>query len=182
MDDQKPPELSVRDLISRAQAGDESTLPRLRALIAKPHVLDAIGGHLMRDTETALIAGFRPKDLYFAEPLKLRIEQLRAELNVGSGSAIERLLVDRTVLCWLQLHLLELGSANRTNLIPAQQLLFDRKISASSKRFLAAIKTLATVRRLAVPVLVARIEIAGRDTHRVAASDDRPKIVEASGC
>ena len=151
--------LPMRELLERAQSGDESVLPQVRALLSNPRVLELLGGDRVKETEDALIRSFRPDDLLFGEVVRTATGRLRGELSGGDCSAMERILVDRTVLCWLQLHLIELAYARRSNPPAAEALLFEKKLSAANKRFLASVRTLATVRRLAVPVLIARIEV-----------------------
>lgn len=144
-------------LVRRAEAGDAAAMPALRAVLKDPAALDMLGGDLARQAQLAVIGKFSGTNLLFKEVLTRKAAALRAELLGENGSPLERLLVDRVVACWLQVHCLETAQANRESETPEMGLYYQRCLSAGQKRFLAAIKTLAQVRRLAVPVLQVNI-------------------------
>jgi hypothetical protein len=85
----------LRKLVKRAQGGDASTLPVLRQMLDSPGVVDLLGG----DPARQAAAG---DDLAFKEALARKMQLLRAELAGPSSTALERLLVERVVACWLQ--------------------------------------------------------------------------------
>ena len=69
-----------------------------------------------------------------------------------SPTPIERLLVDRIVLCWLHLHYAEaLYAQNMLQLSLMQHEFYQRRLSMAQRRYLSAITALAQVRRLQVP-------------------------------
>ena len=77
--------------------------------------------------------------------------------ELAGETAIERLLVERIVTCRLHLHFLELSleSQKSTSIDLAEH--YQRTIDRAHKRYLAAIKALATVRKLAVAALQVNI-------------------------
>ena len=82
---------------------------------------------------------------------------------------IETLLVDRIVLCWLHLHLVDAFYAQNMQRLSIQQLDFhERRVSLSQRRYLSAIRTLAHVRRLQVPAV--QVNIAGQQINLAAIS------------
>lgn len=88
---------------------------------------------------------------------------------------LERLLAECVVACWLHLHHLETIYAGKESMSLELGSYYQRSITSAQKRYLAAIKTLALVRKLAVPVLqvnIARkqVNVAGSC---VAADSDR---------
>lgn len=144
-------------LTDRAQQGDKSTLPALRELLAAPGVVDLLGGDLARQAQYTLIDKFSGKNLLLRESLTRKLDLLRTELAGPSPPPLERLLVERIVTCWLHLHHLEAVYANKESMTLELGGYYQRCLSAAQKRYLAAVKTLALVRKLAVPVLQVNI-------------------------
>ena len=70
---------------------------------------------------------------------------------------MELLLVDRVAACWLYLHLLETGHAQKGPWHTGKGTPYEKFLDRAHKQYLAAIKALATVRKLAVPVLQVNI-------------------------
>jgi hypothetical protein len=144
-------------LIDRAQRGDKAALPAVRELLKDPATVDMLGGDLARQAQLTLIGKFSGKNLLFKESLTRKLELLRAELSGPSPTPLERLLAERVVACWLHLHGLEAYYAGEDRMSLELGAYYQRCISAAQKRYLAAIKTLALVRKLAVPVLQVNI-------------------------
>src|SRR5437899_754455 len=67
---------------------------------------------------------------------------------VPGAPPLERLLADRIALCWLSLHDAEVRFAQAKDLSISQAAYWQKRIDAAHKRYLSAIKTLATVRKL----------------------------------
>ena len=99
----------------------------------------------------------------YRESITRKLELLRDELAGPNPTAVERLLVDRIVSCWLQLHLVEMRFTQLKNLSIGLGEYWQDRIDRSQRRYLSAIKTLATVRKLALPVL--QVNIAKRQTN-----------------
>jgi hypothetical protein len=83
---------------------------------------------------------------------------LTQELAGPQPSPLERLLVERIVLCWLHLYSAEaLYAQRRQNLSLRQAEFHEQRLSKAQARYLAAIRTLAQVRRLGVPAVQVNI-------------------------
>lgn len=84
------------------------------------------------------------------ESARRGIAELRSELGYDAGSALERLVIDRVAICWLELHRLE--SNYISSLEPGQSMSYalhlERRLMFAQKRYLHAIEALARVRRL----------------------------------
>ncbi len=65
--------------------------------------------------------------------------------------------MERIVANWLHLGRVEFNYANRETLSAELDAHYQRSLSAAQKRYLAAIKALAVVRRLALPALQVNI-------------------------
>jgi hypothetical protein len=66
-------------------------------------------------------------------------------------SPLEQLLVDRVVVCWLQVSYYDSLIAQTCDSTPARFRLLQQHHDGAHRRYLAAIKTLATVRKLLTP-------------------------------
>jgi hypothetical protein len=94
------------------------------------------------------------------------MERLRADLAGQDPSPLERLLADRIALCWLSLHDAEVRFAQAKDLTWKQVRYWQDRIDAAHRRYLSGIKTLATVRKLALPAV--QVNIARRQTNVLA--------------
>jgi hypothetical protein len=119
--------------------------------------VDLFGGDLARRAQRTLIGKFSGQNLLCKEAVTRKLELLRAEVAGGNPTPLERLLVERIVACWLHLHHLEAHYAHRENMSLELDTYYQRSIDRAQKRYLAAIKTLAVVRKLALPVLQVNI-------------------------
>jgi hypothetical protein len=144
-------------LTDRAQKGDKTALPALRELLKEPAMVDPLGGDLAKQAQLTLINKFGGQNLLFKESLTRKLDLLREELAGPNSTPLERLLVERIVACWLHLHHLEMLHASKQSMSLELASYYQRSISSAQKRYLAAIKTLALVRKLAVPILQVNI-------------------------
>jgi hypothetical protein len=76
----------------------------------------------------------------------------------ANPTPVERLLVERVVACWLQVQDADVRYAQgQKELTFAQGEYYQRRMERAHKRYLSALRTLALVRKLAVPVLQVNI-------------------------
>jgi hypothetical protein len=145
-------------VLDRARKGDESTLPVVWRILENPDSVDALGGDLALLAQMSFIKAAAGKDLVFREALVGKLASMRDELAGPNPTPIERLLVERIVACWLQVQDADVryaqGQASATMTQGDYQ---QRRMDRAHGRFLSAIKTLATVRKLAVPVFQVNI-------------------------
>jgi hypothetical protein len=147
----------IRQVIRRAEGGDAKALPALRKLLEVPDFVDMCGGDLAQQAERSLIDTAAGKNLSFKEAMIRKIEILRKDLAGPSPTPLERLLVERIVTCWLHLHDVQIRFVQANGLSIQQADHRQRAIDHCHRRYLSAIKTLATVRKLALPVLQVNI-------------------------
>jgi hypothetical protein len=119
-----------------------------------------------QQTELSLIAAAAGTNLLFKEALTRKLELMRTELGGPNPTPVERLLIERVVTCWLQLQDADVRFTQATDLSLSQGEYHQRRIDRSHKRFLSAVKALATVRRLAVPVLIGQVNIAKQQVNK----------------
>ena len=145
----------LAELVQRAQQGDVTALPLLReALEADPSVWQEYGD-LAAQAQEAWLQLLAGTDYLLAESVRLKLGALRRELGAASASPLEKLLIERIVACWLQTHYADALYAQAKgpqSTAPVRQELMKRQDS-SQRRYLAAIKQLALVRKLLKPAL-----------------------------
>ena len=155
---------TVAHLMRRADAGDESALTELYA------DLDASGlaAKFTRGVTCPVKNALEMHSLVEREAWRRELEPLKARLGWESATELERLLIERILVCWHHLVVLE-RSFNKDldgmKLDGAQQ--WERILSKAQKRHIAAIQSLAVVRRLSLPAVQVNIgekqvNIAGR--------------------
>jgi hypothetical protein len=144
-------------LLKRAESGDVSTLPVLRKIVQEPEGVRLLGGELAEQAQQSFIHAAAGENLAFQVAMTRKLELLRAELSVPDQTPLERLLVERVVACWLQVQDADVRYAQGKNLTPEWGDYYQRRMDRAQKRYLSAIKTLAVVRKLAVPVLQVNI-------------------------
>jgi hypothetical protein len=144
----------VRALVARAAAGDATALPDLRRLLDCPSaakVFYDLAG-CVRAAVLRMLAG---RDLMLREVAARDADRLRADLLGPAPTAIERLLVERVAVGWLQVQEADLRLAAAGPGPNADRC--QRRADHTQRRFLAALRALATVRRLARPALQVNI-------------------------
>jgi hypothetical protein len=174
MTENKSSELAVpttgdefRDLLTRAAKGDRSVLPVLGKLLQDPAYVEMFGGNLASTVEAFFVKELCGKDLTVSEAVRTKLASLRKELLGPDPSPLERLLVERVAACWLQVQDAEVRFAqNRQNLSISQGDYHQRRMDATNRRYRAAIKALALVRKLAMPAL--QINVARKQVNVVA--------------
>ena len=80
---------------------------------------------------------------------------MREELGHHQASALERLLIDQVIQCWLRLYGVDNAytSALEGNAPRGELDYWDRRLSAAHSRFLRACEALARIRKLRLPSL-----------------------------
>jgi hypothetical protein len=148
----------INKIIKRARQGDATALPMLRRLFKEDkEFVDLLGGDLARQVEFSLINAVCGENLPIKEALMRKLNLLRGELAGPMPTPLERLLVERIALCWLSLHDAELRFAQMPELNIRHAEYWQNRIDRAHRRYLSAIKTLATVRKLALPALQVNI-------------------------
>ncbi len=98
------------------------------------------------------------------ELVRHQVEQVRLDLAGPTPTHLEALLAERAAVCWLACNVYERAAESVQDLKLADGMYRQRKIDGAHRRFLSAIKTLATVRKLQLPDL--KILVDQRAIHR----------------
>lgn len=150
----------VKTLLRKAEKGDSTVLPALRTWMDRTPGYWEPMGDLAKVAREALIEhASGKKNLLVQETLTRKCAALTQELTGPTPSPIERLLVERIVLCWLQFYYAEClyVQSLEDSLTIRQAEFHQQRISKAQARYLSAIRTLAHVRRLGVPAVQVNI-------------------------
>ncbi len=137
--------------LQRITAGDKTALNEFRKLLQdKPEIVETYASkpltilleRINSLTKTAAV----DSPLLYREVLTAKMDSLRAELSGTQPSAIERLLVERIVVCWLQLF-----DADFQVILRGEAYDLERQAKVE-RRYLAALRSLAAVRRVPIKV------------------------------
>ncbi|HQK95756.1 MAG TPA: hypothetical protein PLD23_19820 [Armatimonadota bacterium] len=170
-------------LLRKARKGDTSVLPALRAYLdSKPGVVER-AGDLARHARDVFIEMLSGDDLLRVESVKRTLAALTSELAGPTPTPLETLLVDRIAVCWLHQQWAE---AVYVQTLKAQgsgiRLLeyLEHRIDRCHRRFLSAVRALATVRKLLRPV-VAQVNIAREQVNVAAGAPLDDQLAHAIG-
>lgn len=151
------PVAEINATIRKAEAGNEAALQEVKRLLARPGTADIFAGNVAREAVNTLVKNFAGKNPVVRESLSPE-DGRDAGGTVGTDpTPLEKLLVERIVATWLHLHHLEAIYAGKESMSLDLGAYYQRSISAAQKRYLAAIKGLAEVRKLALPALQVNI-------------------------
>jgi hypothetical protein len=155
----------VRGLLALAKDGDERPLPALREFLARrPDFFGRLG---IADfaAKAAALAASGAKDVFIRDTFVLEIEQTARRLAGPDPSPLEALLCERVALAHFDVTHRDIATIeSEMNGASAQRVEFLTKIrDRSTARFLAACRSLATVRRLAMPALQLRVDVSTGD-------------------
>jgi hypothetical protein len=142
-----------RPLATRADRGDKEAARELRRLLDRPDVyrlfLDLAG-----QVRQTLVHKCAPNDRLWREVTEKELARVRAELVGPAPTAVERLLAERVAVGWLEVHAAEYRLALADwDARPHWQ----RQVDHAQRRFLAALRLLAAVRRLPRPAVQVNI-------------------------
>lgn len=141
-------------LMERAIRGDKSCQEQLDAVLDDPKNgprIIGIYGNPPRFAEVNVVLGAAGNNLVVQESLTRTMASLRAELAGPEPSPIERLLAERADFCWFVVWRYEEHLTSAKDLTIKQADFHQRRIDAAHRRFLSALRTLAQVRKLALP-------------------------------
>jgi hypothetical protein len=160
----KPPAKMTSDeldeLVKRAKKGDRKCLPQLREALKSGDYpnwsrwfRDQYGNpaEWLKDSLARMAGG--EDNLAVWEASEATMDQLRKDLEGPNPTAVERLLAERAASCWFLVNFYETLYTQSTELTIRQAEFQLRRIESAQKRFLSALKTLAMVRKLALPAI-----------------------------
>jgi hypothetical protein len=152
----------VLSLLQRAEEGEALATELAREKMREyPHLWDLFD--LARGVQRTLIGSMSGPNALLKEAVRRQVDQMRAELEGPNPTALERLLVERVITCWLQTYYEDAQDAQRrqqSGLTSDGALKMLQRAEVAQRRFLAAVKALAQIRRLALPLV--QVNVAGQ--------------------
>lgn len=103
------------------------------------------------NAERSLIKTMSGDDVLMRQAHERRLKIMRRELAGPNPTELEKLLAERIALCWFHLNLCEVVHAQKTEMSIGVAEFHQKRIDRAQKRYLAAIKALAQVRKLQLP-------------------------------
>jgi hypothetical protein len=167
----------LSELVVRSATGDEEAALAVRQrLSADPRqfarlAFDGGDGDLfsadMLDTTLRNLIG---EDVWERAKTELRLRELRAELEGRNASILVRLLVTRVIVCWVNLASIEATAEHDLSAASERRIeWWQRRIERAQRMYVGAIKALAQVRRLQLPVVQVNVAAAGGQQINMAA-------------
>ena len=143
-----PTNMGLPELAKQANTGDPAVLAALRkTLDENPQIWQAVG-NLSLHARMVMVDALAGGDLFAKDSLMRHAADMEKNLAGPSPSALERLAVQRIVACWLETHYAALQGPEPTgNTLKHAKFALQLKESAE-KRFHAAIKSLALIRKM----------------------------------
>jgi hypothetical protein len=142
------------ELLDRVNQADAKALVELRQRLGNDPegMVRAFGGDLAVHAQEMLIQTIAGQRITGRDGLLMKLDLLRAELSGPRPDPIERLLVERAVTCWLHVYYADCVVALTQTGAVARADFFERSQERAHRRYLSALKTLAIVRKLALPI------------------------------
>jgi hypothetical protein len=137
-------------LLRRAEAGEKEVLPALRhALDQHPEVWQQ-AGNLALNAERSLIRLAAGESLLLRESLPRQLAHLKEQLAEPDDTPLHGLLIERISLGWLEVNYVDALAAQLRERFgsPAQIEAIERRRDHAQRRYLAAVRSLASVRKL----------------------------------
>jgi hypothetical protein len=149
--------ISLVDLVRKANGGDKESLTVLRKALDSEYAgsLMEIAGNLAdKLEESTLNAMLGDQQEGTRLVLLKKLNQMRIELGWNTSPKLERILIERVCQTWLFLHWLELADTQTKNR-PIELVKHEaERIERAERRHLRAVKMLATVRKMALPLQI----------------------------
>jgi hypothetical protein len=146
----------LKVLSEKAQAGDKEARKELRRLLraSSPEVI-AEASSIARRAEWMLVKTISAGKPLMEEALQERMDQMRLEIAGENPTPLEVLLTERVVAGWLLVEVLEgliaaqyQRDVTAHRVPPAHVIQQSRILEGATRRYLAAIRELARVRKL----------------------------------
>jgi hypothetical protein len=157
IDTDKAFSVRLERLLKQAAKGDTAVLPAVRTLFDAHselglRLVETFGNSfaLARDSMIRFAAR---ENLMVQEAMQRKIDALVGELAGPNPTPLERILCERVALCWFEVNEVDRRYIDPSDLTFKAAGYFDSRRDHAHKRFLSACKTLATVRKLALPAI-----------------------------
>ena len=151
-------QVDLWELVFLANEGEEAAIAKLREELRGKNAdaLLSICGDLAFQAEKSILSVYLGEQIGSRLLMQEKLTRMRAEFGWDGAPKLERVLIERIVQTWLSLNFAEISNAQATGCSIAQSKFNQERIDRAQQRHLSAIKTLAVVRKMALPL---RVEI-----------------------
>jgi hypothetical protein len=156
----------IHEVLERAEKGEAAMRPLVRQLLERDGgaALLTYYADVFSHARNELVKIAAGKNIAVQLTLAQKIDSIRDELAGPSATALERILCERVALCWFDAYEMDRRYVNVESDITFKNAEYrESRRDRAHKRFLAACKTLATVRKLGVPVV--QVNVARRQVN-----------------
>jgi hypothetical protein len=152
-------------------ASDSESRRECQTMLAEHPELGESVANVARIAEASIVSawiGDRAESGSLAEAIQIKCDALRRDLGYDASSALERMLIDRLVACWLHVNYAEHCRSRQWQDGSSFTAVgfYDEAVSRANADFLRAAQSLARVRKLLQPT-VAQINIAAAGGQQV---------------
>jgi hypothetical protein len=144
----------LKAILEQAMHGDASVLPALRRAFEEHPELPEQFGDLVEIAKINLLNLATGSNLLVREALTRTTAALKERLAATANSELERLLIDRIVLSWIEVYHGDSDLATRLLKSPGGDAATrdcQKRLDRAHARYLSAVKALATVQKLLKP-------------------------------
>jgi hypothetical protein len=144
----------LKTLLEQAARGDEGVLPALRKAFDKHPELVTLFGDLAEHARQAVLRLAAGSCLTAREAIGRTADDLGNRLSATANSELEKLLIDRVVISWVEVYHGDIDLARRlleTSADGSIAKAAQTRLDSAHRRFLSAVKALATVQKLLKP-------------------------------
>jgi hypothetical protein len=120
----------------------------LRAMLARGEICAT---SLQRAAERAVLSRLCGENVAVRESVLYAVANLKADLAGDNPTPLEKLLVDRVALCWLDVQVLDILFSTEAGLSIKQAEHQGRARERANSRFLKAARAFAVVRKIGLP-------------------------------
>jgi hypothetical protein len=143
-------------LVRKAEKGDTAALSKLRKHL-DGGAAEFLRVNIENEAREAVVGPLCGTNSVTRELVLLELDRVAKDLAGPDPTAIERMLAQRAALCWhlvnhYERHYAQMGSHSLD-----QGRYHQDRIDRAHRRYLSALKTLATIRKLALPAIQVNI-------------------------
>lgn len=143
----------------RAKAGDKAAIAAINEYLAHP-AARALYGDIGRHTLNSWVKLYANKNVAIENGLIRFACELRTALTGPNGGVLEQLVAERVVLAWIFVNWAESRFANSANEQTRSECTFQlRRMELAERRLMNACRTLAKVRRMKLPEVLALVNV-----------------------
>ncbi len=145
-------------LLEYAGKGDKEAISELRKQFdAQPALREQVG-NIAFQAEHSLVNLASGGNTVVKEATYEKLQAMKEDLAGSAPTPLEKLLVERVVVCWFQVYYIDtIYAQNMKTISPKQADYYQQHQDRAHRRYLSAIRTLAQVRRLLIPTVQVNI-------------------------